>query len=84
MEVIEPADGDLLWQWNDCGRLQARWDDGFAQGQFEDFCEDLGEMVRTFLQDPSCHVIRASSFPWVHGSEHTPHIMLLQSEGEAV
>ena len=28
--VVEATDGVLLWYWDDYGRLQARWDDGFG------------------------------------------------------
>ena len=31
--VIEATDGILLWQWDDCGRFQLRWDDGVGQGK---------------------------------------------------
>ena len=31
--VVEAAAAVFFWQWNDCGRLQARWDDdGFRHG----------------------------------------------------
>ena len=52
----------LFQQREDCGRLQARKNVGRGKGQVEDFCEDLGQLVFAFLQDPFCHTLSGLAF----------------------
>lgn len=65
---------------DDYGRFQAGWNDGLLHRQVGDVSENLCYLFSTCLEDLPRYSIGTCSFPRVHCTEYTPHILCLKGE----